>query len=281
MAQAHTIVTPDGVELAATSYTPDGDVTRAVIVSSGTGFPMAFYRHFAEFLRARGALVVTYDYRGIDGSATPELLGRADLPDWAEDLDAVVRWVAGRHPELPLHHVGHSVGGHLVAFSKESHRFAGHQFVAVGAGTMWQHFVSRWPLEIYFWWVLGALSLMLWGHLKAVAGWGGTPLPGPVFRTWRRWSHQTSYYRADVEAWRRDHPDARADRPITFWVFTDDGIATPRASRTIQACFPDAPIEVKTVAPEDYGLARIGHEGAFRRAEPLWEGLWEAMEGRA
>ena len=36
----------------------------AVLVSSGTGFPKGFYDRFARHLARRGAIVLTYDYRG-------------------------------------------------------------------------------------------------------------------------------------------------------------------------------------------------------------------------
>ncbi|MDP3370866.1 MAG: alpha/beta hydrolase, partial [Brevundimonas sp.] len=42
--------------------------TVAVLVSSGTGFPKGFYDRFARHLAARGAVVLTYDFRGIAGS---------------------------------------------------------------------------------------------------------------------------------------------------------------------------------------------------------------------
>lgn len=272
-----TLPVEPGVDLALTTFSPADPPTRVVIVSSGTGYARRFYRGLAEDLCARGAYVVTYDFRGVAESATPDLLRVADLPDWGRDLDAVIRHAHALHPGLPIGHIGHSAGGHIVAFSAEAHRVQKHVFVAVGAGTLWQHFVSRWPLELYFWWILGPLSLARHGHLARGGGWGGAPLPAPVFRTWRRWSHRDRYYAADVDAWRTTHAVPSPTHPIESWVFTDDGISTPRAARTILACFPDAPTALHLVAPADIDRPRIDHDGAFRKKSVLWNRWWDAL----
>jgi predicted alpha/beta hydrolase len=69
---------------------------------------------------------------------------------------------------------------------------------------------------------------------------------------------------------RPHHFDAVA-APIRSWIFTDDPIATPAASESLLRVYPSAPKEIVVRAPGDYGVRRIGHEGAFRRGmEPLW-----------
>ena len=274
----HTVLSEPGISLAATSYAPDGPPQVAVILSSGTGFARSFYRRLAGYLCDQGAYVVTYDFRGIAESSSPELLRTADLPDWGKDLDAVIRWVRDTHPGLPVVHLGHSAGGHIVAFSKEARHVQKHLFVAVGSGTLWHHFVSRWPLETYFWWGLGTVNLALWGHLRRGGGWTGAALPGPVFRTWRRWSHQGRYYATEVAAWNDHHPSREPLPAIESYVFTDDGISTPRAARTILDCFPEWPTQLHLVSPRDLDVAKIGHEGAFRTATPLWERWWASIQ---
>ena len=40
--------------------------------------------------------------------------------------------------------------------------------------------------------------------------------------------------------------------------------------------YPNAPREVLVRAPADYGVGRIGHEGAFRQGmEPLWDEMFD------
>ena len=64
--------------------------------------------------------------------------------------------------------------------------------------------------------------------------------------------------------------------PIRSWVFTDDPIATPETAPILLRVYPHAPHEIVVRAPADYGTARIGHEGAFRRGlEPLWDEMFD------
>ncbi|MEM8711136.1 MAG: alpha/beta fold hydrolase [Planctomycetota bacterium] len=273
------VVTDVGVSLTTTVYRPDVSPSVAIVMSSGTGFGRSFYRRLAEFFCDKGAAVVTYDYRAIGDSSSPELLQETDIPDWGRDLDAVLSWTRGAFSGSRVVHVGHSAGGHIVAFSKRAREIEKHLFVAVGSGTLWQHFVSRWPMEIYFWWILGPISLALRGHIAKIGGWTGTPLPAPAFRTWRRWSHRGRYYEKDVLEWNRQHSIGPVSE-IQSWVFTDDGICTPRTAQTILDCFPGALKSMEVVAPAEVGLERIGHEGVFRKKSPVWDRMWASIEDR-
>jgi predicted alpha/beta hydrolase len=40
--------------------------------------------------------------------------------------------------------------------------------------------------------------------------------------------------------------------------------------------YPNAPREIVVRTPADYGVTRIGHEGAFRKGlEPLWDEVFD------
>ena len=110
--------------------------TLAVLVSSGTGFPKGFYERFARHLAGRGAAVLTYDYRGIAGSRPEDLAAlEMDYPDWGRlDMPAALKALKAAAPELPVFHVGHSVGGHFVGFMLNQDQIARHAFVSVGSG---------------------------------------------------------------------------------------------------------------------------------------------------
>ena len=59
--------------------------------------------------------------------------------------------------------------------------------------------------------------------------------------------------------------------PIRSWIFSDDPIATPGTGARLLTAYGAAPAEILSRAPRDYGVKRIGHEGAFRKGmEPLW-----------
>ena len=262
----------DGVELRGTcvrAAQPD----HAVLISSGTGFPQGYYLALASYLAARGAVALTYDYRGIGRSATLSTLREADLPDWGTlDLAACIDCLSAEAKGLPLLHIGHSVGGHLAGFAANSPFIHRHAFVAVGSGTWWRHPARQWPLELYFWWGIGAINLTRSGYIKPGLGWTGEALPGPMFRTWRRWSHRQRYHRDFIEGGPYAQRFAAIKAPIRSWVFTDDGIANPTTAQDILACYPNAPRSIALTRPEAFGLRRIGHEGAFKdRCAPLWD----------
>lgn len=270
------ITCADGFPLSSRLYRPEGAPKLAVLISSGTGFPQQYYRHLAAFLMARGAVVLTYDYRGIAGSALEDWPTAIDLPDWGRlDMDAAVRALARVAPKVPIAHIGHSAGGHLVGFAAHHGLVSRHAFVCVGSGTWYRHWVSRWPLELYFWWVLGPISIWRTGRVGGAGGWRGAALPPKVFRTWRRWSHRASYYGRELRRGLQPHHFEACTAPIRSWVFPDDGIATPATAQDILNCFPNAETEILVRAPSFYGLPRIGHQGAFKQGcEAIWEEWW-------
>lgn len=264
----------DGWPLAGDLYR-GADPVVAILISAGTGFPRRFYRHAAAWLAANGAVVLTFDYRGIGGSVVP---GRAseniEYADWGRrDQTAAVEALAAAAPGLPITHIGHSVGGHFIGLMPNHAKIERHAFVGVGGGYWGHHAPHYIPLALWFWWGLGTWSMLRHGYLKAGGGWGGESLPRNVFLTWRRWCHRPDYHAADVATTLRPHfyDDVRA--PIRSWIFSDDPIANARSAPVILSNYPNAPKEIVSVAPAEIGVRRIGHEGAFRAGrERLWAG---------
>ncbi|MGR3622938.1 alpha/beta hydrolase family protein [Pseudophaeobacter sp.] len=269
--------TCDGVSL-------KGDLIRgedpqlAVLISAGTGFPRQFYQPLAEFLAERGAVVLTYDYRGIAESRSGDLAkSTIDLPDWGRfDMVAAVETLAQSAPGLRITHLAHSVGGHFLGLMSNHHRIDRHAFVAVGSGYFGVHHLRNRPLELYFWWGLGTYSLLRWGHLKAFGGWSGEALPPRVFRTWRRWSQRRSYFRPDFDHALKPQHYGEVTAPIRSWIFEDDPIATSKSAQDLMGCYPNAPKSLQLRSPSDIGVKRIGHDGAFRPGrERLWQECWD------
>ncbi len=65
----------------------------AVLVSSGTGFPKGFYDRFARHLASKGAVVLTYDFRGIAGSRPDDLAAmEMDYPRLGAASTCPRRW---------------------------------------------------------------------------------------------------------------------------------------------------------------------------------------------
>jgi hypothetical protein len=65
----------DGVKLAGTWFVPEPArrSSVAVLIVCGAGIPARFYDHFARYLAARGATVLSFDYRGIGASRAGNL----------------------------------------------------------------------------------------------------------------------------------------------------------------------------------------------------------------
>lgn len=263
----------DGYPLSMRLFAPDAP-THAVLVSSGTGFPKGFYDRFARWLAGRGAVVLTYDFRGIAGSRPADLAAmRMDYPDWGRlDMPSALDALIDAAPGLPISHVGHSVGGHFLGFMPNHARIKRHAFVAVGSGYWGRHHRSYNPLELFFWLGFGPFSLWRHGYIKGGGLWAGTDLPRGVFTTWRRWCLKEPYFLDELPERLQPHHFNAVTAPIRSWVFTDDPIATPVTAPILLKAYPKAPSEVVVRRPTDFGCARIAHEGAFRAGmEPLWE----------
>lgn len=271
-----TLSCADGIQLQARLFTGN-DPIAAILVSSGTGFPQSFYDPIARYLSGRGAAVLTYDYRGIAASRGTWPDPAIDVPDWGRlDMNAAIRFLRQRYPDLPIVHIGHSVGGHLIGFASAHREIMRHALVCCGSGTWYKHWPSRWMLELYFWWWLGPLSIARTGEVRPKGGWRGSPLPRQVFRTWRRWSHQGGYYREELANGLAPNYFGEISGPIRSWIFKDDGIGTARAAKDILDCFPNARSGIISRQPADYGLVRLGHQGCFRPGcEAIWDEWWE------
>ncbi|SMP26516.1 alpha/beta hydrolase family protein [Shimia sagamensis] len=267
----------DGWELAGTVYR--GAAPRvAVLISAGTGFPRRFYRHAAAYLAHRGAVVLTYDFRGIGESGAEDLaVSGIDYPDWGRlDMTAALGCLEQLAPGVPLTTLGHSIGGQFVGFTQNHHKVARHAFVAVGNGHWGVHKPRNVPLELFWWWGYGTYCLARYGFIPSGGLWGGEALPPDVFRTWRRWSARRSYLLPDLVSGRYPHHFDEPCSPISAWVMSDDPIATITACRDTLSHYSQAETHLQVRTPKHLGAGKIGHDGAFRKGhEVLWDELWD------
>lgn len=271
----------DGWALAGDLYgAPSAKI--GIIISAGTGFPRRFYRHLAGHLASKGAMVLTYDYRGI-GDLAPQDLARStiDMPDWGRlDLSAAITVMDQRMDDRPLGHIAHSVGGHFLGIVPNHNRIHRHAFVSVGTGYFPRHHLTYAPLELYFWWGLGSYSLWRHGYIRKGGGWNGEPLPPQVFKSWRRWCHRPNYFGDDIPTRLSPAHYDQVTAPIRSWIFSDDPIATPATAQDLLSLYPSAPNSLHLSRPADLGQKRIGHEGAFRPGlEPLWDQILSWLSG--
>src|SRR5215211_1815413 len=127
------IAAADGFELAATTYAPEQRARGVVVINSATAVRRRYYDRFAQYLASAGFAVVTYDYRGIGGSAPARLRGFVALMrEWGEvDQPAVLAHASAWQPDVPLFVVGHSIGGQIFGLLRDPNRV--HRVLMVAA----------------------------------------------------------------------------------------------------------------------------------------------------
>jgi predicted alpha/beta hydrolase len=124
-----------GHALAASVFESRGSDT-VMLVNAATGVPRQFYKYFATYLRDHGWTTVTFDYRGIGGSAPSNLRGfNARMRDWALlDIPAVIDWVSSEFRPRRIFCVGHSFGGQGLGMIERPQRIAAMVGVSAQSG---------------------------------------------------------------------------------------------------------------------------------------------------
>jgi predicted alpha/beta hydrolase len=270
------VVTADGSPIAARFFAPAGAARGAVLIVPAMGTPQEYYRAFAEWLAAQGYLAATFDYRGTGLSRRGGLRGfKADLFDWAQlDCAAMVDALAARAGAAPLYWVGHSLGGQILALVPNRERVKKAITVATGSG-YWLENVPALRLRVWWlWFFVVPVTLRLFGYFPGKSLRKVGDLPKGVMAQWRRWCLDRDYAAgAEGPAVRSQYAAVRT--PIVSLSFADDEMMSARNTETIHALYSAAPRTMKRIAPQDLGVARIGHFGFFRaRFEDL---LWRRV----
>ena len=276
-----TVVTSDAQSISVTRFDSPGEPKAIVVIAGATAVPQQFYRRFANSMNARGYSVVTFDYRGIGGSAPASLVGyEMNFLDWGRrDLAAVLGAVT--RPGLPVLMVGHSYGGHALGLLPQGCRVDG--LYAFGTGAGWHGYMK--PLErvkVQLLWSVVAPVLTAWkGYLPFKLLGMGEDLPIGVYRQWRHWCSFPRYFFDDPLAQNELSGFARATAPIFAANATDDAWAPPRSRDAFMAGYHNAHVETRDLLPAAYGLKRIGHIGYFRsEASALWAEVADWFDAR-
>lgn len=271
------------VTLAGRYRAPVGDVKGAVLIAGAMGVKQGYYAEFAQWLSSQGYAVLNFDYRGMGESLPPgrSLRGfRADLFDWARDIDAAIEALLLRHPDAPLYVVGHSLGAQLSGLLRHRDRIAGLVSVAAGSGYWRDNAPQLKPIVLYFWHLVVPIGVAVAGYFPGRRIGKVGNLPRGVALQWRRWCLNPRYHvGAEGDAVRAQFAGARF--PIVALSITDDEMMTERSTRALLECYENAPSELQRIAPADVGASRIGHFGFFRRQfEPtLWRRVEQMLAG--
>jgi acylglycerol lipase len=100
----------EGVELYWQAWLPDADPRAIVVIAHGASEHSSRYAHVADRLVTAGYAVYALDHRG-HGRSEGKRAQLDRLDDVVADLRAFVDLVAGRHPDVPVYLLGHSMGG--------------------------------------------------------------------------------------------------------------------------------------------------------------------------
>ena len=282
----------DGVELSAHWYEPGphGGAARAVaVVAAATGVPQGFYRAFSTWLAARGYAVLSFDYRGIGTSRRgPINTEPATMRDWGrQDMSAALAEAERRcgsvsGQRLPLLWVGHSFGGNGIGLAQGIGQVDAVLTVAsqLGDWRLWPG-VHRWVAAFYFHALLPTVAHLL-GHAPGWSLGGGSamPLPKQAALEWARWGRTRGFLYGDASL-QGDLTLHQFVGAAHLWNITDDLTYGPaRAVDALARLFKSARVTRHTLTPAEVGLTRIGHFGAFRRANgaQIWPRLMAPIE---
>lgn len=268
-----TVVTSDGVPLAATWYPGREASLKSLIVMPALACPQRYLKHLSGWFQQRGWGVLTFDYRGIGGSEPKARRGaRATLLDWTtKDMTAAIDWVRREIRPRFLAGLGHSIGGQILPFCP-AHRHLDaliHVSVCSGDIRFWKGGDKVLLGMVYY--LYPAVARVL-GYLPGARLGLGTSIPRDAFLQWCRWGRDGVY--TDDSGISLEHLYASVTCPILCYSFADDARYAPLpAVMHLHRLFASAPIEYRHVDPSDYGLSRIGHFGFFK--PPGGEALWE------
>ena len=285
----------DGTPLEGTLFEPDGPPRAALVISSGTGIPRRFYSRFARAAAERGFAALTYDYRGVGGSAPRSLRGyRARYRDVGQqDVPGAIDWLASRFPDLPLLYVGHSAGGQQLGLAPNAHRLRAALFIAVSTGYWRGMPPAQRALTLGLFRAYIPLASRVYGYAPAKKIKWGENLPTGMAREWGAWCMEPDYMAAYFDGTGRlPTPDGAPFGPVHYgeptldilaYAFTDDPIATPANVPPMLAMYENAEVETRWVSPDDLGVREIGHLGFFRPnlGGDLWDGALGWLAARA
>lgn len=257
----------DGHALAATWTAPADQSPRCVLVIGGAlGVPRAYYGPFAAYLARRGAGVLTFDYRGVGGSAPPSLRGYpARLDQWGRyDLAAAIDWAgAGPRRGLPLVYMGHSVGGQILGLADNCDRVQAALTVASQHG-YWRNWPAprKYLLAAFWWAILPTLTQGL-GYCPSRRLGLGENLPAGVGLDWARWGRTAGYLHNCLDKEQCRGYEQFAGRLLAY-SFADDPFAPHTSVSRFLVFYPRAGGEHRHIRPAEVGAQQIGHFGYFR-----------------
>ena len=260
----------EGATLVGTIFRPSSEPVATLVIHPAVGVPQGLYAAFCEWAAAEGRLCLTYDYRDVGASASGPLRdSKADLADWGvRDQAAALAFGKAQAPDVPLHVIGHSLGGFMTPFHDQSTEISGMTTVASGQAYQFDHPLPFRLSALAFWHLLGPVLTLLLGRTPG-ALLGGGDIPSRAFWQWRRWCTSRAFYTPDIGGDLPALVRPGMNGPLKIIAFTDDALIPPKSVAKLAQRYPDADITEVVIEPKSRELREIGHMKAFSRSNSV------------
>lgn len=273
MAKQQTISCDDGHPIALSLF--EAKQPRGVVIIGGAlGIPQQYYTRTAFFFAEHHYHCICFSYRGTEESRAVDKAYDIGIDDWGRrDIDAVIQFAQGLATSLPIHFIGHSIGGQLFALAQSSTQLQSAVLVAASC-PYWRRWHFPQNLKMLF---VSRLLIPLVSALNTEfpsrrLGLGNASTPSAVARRWAQWMSKPDYL-FDSEFAIDTSNFSALTLPILSLDFTDDALAPAINVQKLLHQFPKADIDQRSVDPKDLDLAVIGHSGFFNKKcrDSLWQ----------
>lgn len=269
------IRTRDSQQLTLTLCQPEAPGGQVLVIGPAASVGQDFYSDFAEYCAERTGPVVTFDYRGmgLSGSGHPKGV-EATLMQWANhDLDAVLLFAKKNFPEKELVLLGHGLSGQIAGLAPAS-QYVRRLILVNSALSCWRLWPFRSQLHILALKIAGPIVSSLKGYFPGKQLGYFQDLPASVIGEWSDWcNHPNGLF--DVFP---DNNYRKLNIPLLALSFSDDWHAPPRAVEALLRHYSSAQRQWLHLAPEQFDLAEVGHDGFFTPAcRQLWPMVPEWM----
>lgn len=266
-----------GAPVNATRFTPERTNPRGVVlIVPAMATPARHYAALAEWFVAHGFVVHTFDYQGYGASArTPLNEVTANILDWADDAASMLTHVASTEPGLPVHWVGHSLGGQLLPFTDHA-LLADATILCSGTG-YWKLSEGRNRLVApALWYGIAPIATRIAGYypgrkLKILGD-----LPAPVMRQWARWCKHPDYMLGIHPEFEKKY--AAVTIPVTSVSFSDDETMSAAATQQLESWYTGTVLHAHRFTPAELGVGHVTHMGVIRsRNAAVWPQIFTGL----
>lgn len=271
--QSILIPTSDGIELKGV-LVETSEPTGITIIHGATGVPFTYYKAFAEWLSVeKKHHVLFYEYRDSGDLSNAEIkASKVTMADWGiTDQSAALDFAIKAYPNVPIHTIGHSLGGFCVPFHKNADKIVSHITVNSGLAYWPTHPWSYTLQVIMFWFILGPLAVKILGYLPGILLGMKSNLPSNVYWQWRKWCTNPDLHKIQ---WGKELPQPDLDNfkgKLTIFATKDDQVIPPKRVFILDRFYPTAKVEKRLLDPAEHGLKSIGHIAIFsKHCSPVW-----------